>query len=74
MIDRDTQIKVLLYGNPYQFACHTLNVSDMRNHSYEDVFTVKEPGIPFSVNAESRLTRNSFRIPKRQKTTSSRCC
>ncbi|WP_214845518.1 MULTISPECIES: hypothetical protein [unclassified Exiguobacterium] len=45
MIDHDTQIKVLLYGNPYQFACLTLNVSDMRNHSYADVFTVTEADV-----------------------------
>jgi len=45
MIDRDTQIRVLLHGNPYQFACHTLNVSDMRNHSYADVFTVAETDV-----------------------------
>ena len=45
MIDHDTQIRVLLYGNPYQFACDTLNVSDMRNHSYADVFTVMEADV-----------------------------
>lgn len=45
MVDHDTQIKVLLCGNPLQFACETLGVSDMRNHSYSDVFTVTEADV-----------------------------
>lgn len=42
MIDRETQIKVLLYGNPYKFACETLGVSDMRQRKYSEVFTVSK--------------------------------
>lgn len=40
LIDKETQIKVLLYGKPYDFACETLGVSDMRRRKYSDVFTV----------------------------------
>lgn len=42
MVDVETQIKILLYGKPFDFACETLGVSDMRNHKYADVFTVSE--------------------------------
>ncbi|MCT4780578.1 MULTISPECIES: hypothetical protein [Exiguobacterium] len=45
MVDQDTQIKILLYGNPLQFACETLGVSDMRKNSYADVFTVTEADV-----------------------------
>lgn len=40
LVDIETQIHVLLYGNALQFACETLGVSDMRNSKYADVFTV----------------------------------
>lgn len=40
MVEEETQIKVLLYGDAYYFACETLGVPDMRNHRYSDVFTV----------------------------------
>lgn len=42
MVDKETQIKVLLYGNPLDFACETLGVKDMRYHSYSKVFTVSK--------------------------------
>lgn len=40
--DKETQIKVLLYGNPYKFACETLGESDMRHRKYSEVFTVSK--------------------------------
>lgn len=40
MIDKETQIKILLYGNPLDFACKTLGVRDMRTRKYSEVFTV----------------------------------
>ncbi|MEK5068639.1 hypothetical protein [Sporosarcina sp. FSL K6-1508] len=42
MVDKVTQIKVLLYGNALDFACETLGVKDMRYHKYSKVFTVSE--------------------------------
>ena len=42
MIDKETQIKILLYGNPLDCACETLGVKDMRNHKYSTVFTVSK--------------------------------
>lgn len=40
LIDKETQIKILLYGNPLDFACETLGVKDMRTRKYSEVFTV----------------------------------
>ena len=42
MVDKETQIKILLYGNPLDFACETLGVKNMRNHNYSEVFTVSK--------------------------------
>jgi hypothetical protein len=42
LIDKETQIKILLYGNPLHFACETLGVKDMINHKYSKVFTVSK--------------------------------
>ncbi|WP_342506654.1 hypothetical protein [Sporosarcina sp. FSL K6-2383] len=42
MVDKETQIKVLLYGNPFDFACKTLGVENMRYHHYSKVFTVSQ--------------------------------
>jgi len=40
LIDKETQIKILLYVNPLDFACETLGVKDMRTRKYSEVFTV----------------------------------
>ncbi len=40
MIEKEIQIKTLLYGDPFCLACETLGVQDMRHHSYSEVFTV----------------------------------
>ena len=42
MIDKTTQIKALLGGSAYDFACQTLGVYNMRDSKYSDVFTVTE--------------------------------
>lgn len=44
MVDKEKQIKVLLYGNPhpFQFACETLGVENMYDHRYSEVFTVSK--------------------------------
>ena len=42
LIDKETQIKILLYGSALDFACETLGVKDMRNHKYSRVFTVSK--------------------------------
>lgn len=42
MIDKTTQIKVLLGGKAYDLACQTLGVDNMRDSKYSDVFTVTE--------------------------------
>ena len=69
VVNRDTQIKVLLYGNPLQFACETLGVPNMRNHSYADVFTVSRAevlayttvhGIPEQSSTESYRLLDGF--------------
>lgn len=40
LVDKETQIQTLLYGNAFDFACETLGVNDMRTHEYSEVFTV----------------------------------
>lgn len=42
LIDKETHIKILLYGSPLHFACETLGVKDMINHKYSKVFTVSK--------------------------------
>lgn len=42
LVDKETQIKILLYGNPLNFACETLGVKDMRYRKYSEVFTVSK--------------------------------
>ncbi|MCJ1907652.1 hypothetical protein [Planococcus ruber] len=42
MVDKETQIKILLYGNAFHFACETLGVKNMYDHSYSEVFTVSK--------------------------------
>lgn len=42
LVDKETQIKLLLYGNALDFACKTLGVKDMRHNSYSEVFTVSK--------------------------------
>lgn len=38
--NKETQIKALLWGDAYDLACNTLEVSTMKNSRYSDVFTV----------------------------------
>lgn len=45
MVDNETQIKILLSGDPLKFACKTLGVKDMKNHIYSEVFTVSKEEI-----------------------------
>lgn len=40
LVDKETQIQILLSGNALQFACETLGVKDMRIREYAEVFTV----------------------------------
>ena len=40
LVDKETQIQILLYGSAFNFACETLGVKDMRTHKYSEVFTV----------------------------------
>lgn len=40
MVDKETQVQILLYGNALVFASETLGVKDMRTRKYSEVFTV----------------------------------
>ena len=40
LVDKETQIQILLYGNALVFACETLGVKDMRTRKYAEIFTV----------------------------------
>ncbi|MCD2137784.1 hypothetical protein [Salinicoccus halitifaciens] len=40
LIKKEIQIEVLLYGDPFGFACEMLDVENMRSNSYSEVFTV----------------------------------
>ena len=40
LVDKETQIQILLYGKVLVFACETLGVKDMRIRNYSEVFTV----------------------------------
>lgn len=42
MVDKEIQIRVLLYGDPLCFACETLGVNNMLHHKYSEVFTVSK--------------------------------
>ena len=42
LVEKETQIKILLYGDPLCFACKTLGIKNMRHHHYSEVFTVSE--------------------------------
>lgn len=42
LVEKETQIKILLYGDPLGFACETLGVKNMIYHNYSEVFTVSE--------------------------------
>ncbi|MHA6250388.1 hypothetical protein [Oceanobacillus sp. CAU 1775] len=73
MIDKETQIKVLLYGNPLGFACETLGVKNLLNHSYSEVFTVSKEevyaytlihGIPESETTSKHSSAEGFHYYK----------
>lgn len=40
LVDEETQIQILLYGDALTFACDTLGVKDMKIRKYVEVFTV----------------------------------
>lgn len=40
LVDKETQVQILLYGNALVFASETLGVKDMRTRKYSEVFTV----------------------------------
>lgn len=42
MVEKETQIKVLLYGDPLGFACETLGVDHLMRRKYSEVFTVSK--------------------------------
>lgn len=37
MVDKETQVQILLYGNELVFASETLGVKDMRTRKYSEV-------------------------------------
>src|SRR5690554_3688220 len=39
------KIKILLHGNPLDFACKTLGVNNMINNKYSEVFTVSKEDV-----------------------------
>jgi hypothetical protein len=41
LVEKETQIQILLYGNALAFACETLGVKDMSTRKYSEVFTVR---------------------------------
>lgn len=45
MIEKETQIKILLGGDAFRFACKILGVTTMRNQDYSAVFTVSKEDI-----------------------------
>jgi hypothetical protein len=69
MVDKETQIKILLSGDPLRFACKTLGVKDMSNNKYSEVFTViKEDiyeyvsnnGIPQNISTSRNSLSDGF--------------
>ena len=65
LVDKETQIKILLYGNPLDFACETSGVKNMRYHNYSTVFTVsKEEVYEYtSINAIPQSDSTKFQVP-----------
>ena len=62
MTEKEEQIRVLLAGNPLEYACKKLDVEDMREHRYSEVFTVtrqevqeyvREHGLPVDISFSS---------------------
>jgi len=45
LVEKETQIKILLCGNPLKFASNKLGVKDMQNHNYSEIFTVSKKEI-----------------------------
>jgi len=69
LVDKETQIKILLSGKALGFACETLGVENMRYHSYSKVFTVSEEevyeyteinGIPHSDSTSKHSLAEGF--------------
>ncbi|ARJ37683.1 hypothetical protein SporoP8_01570 [Sporosarcina ureae] len=69
LIDKETQIRVLLYGNALNFACENLGVNDMRTRKYAEVFTVSNQevyeyitihGLPQSVSIDKKGRGEGF--------------
>lgn len=69
LVDKETQIQILLFGNALQFACETLGVKDMRIRKYSEVFTVSmdevyayalKHGLPQSGSARDDMLIEGF--------------
>lgn len=45
MDDKETQIKILLSGNPLKYASKKLGVKDMQDNNYSEIFTVSKKEI-----------------------------
>lgn len=69
LVDKETQIKVLLSGNALDFACETLGVKDMRTRKYAEVFSVSPEevyeytsihGIPYSESTSEHSLAEGF--------------
>lgn len=60
LIKKETQIEVLLHGDPFGFSCEVLGVEDMRYNSYSEVFTVSFEEIYEYTSAHGLLQSDSF--------------
>lgn len=69
MVDKEKQIKALLYGKAFDFACETLDVNNMLHRNYAEVFTVSEEevyeyvsinGLPKSDSTRKDSTKEGF--------------
>lgn len=75
LVDKETQIKILLYGDPLRFACETLGVNNMLHHNYSEVFTVSKEevfayteshGIPQSASSNQYPLAEGFHYFKEE--------
>ncbi|MGI2328970.1 hypothetical protein [Planococcus sp. YIM B11945] len=59
MVDKETQIRILLYGSALDFACKTLGVNNMMIHKYSEVFTVSNEEV-YEYTVVHGLPQNEF--------------
>lgn len=63
LVEKETQIRILLYGAPLRFACETLGVNNMLHNNYSEVFAyTASHGIPQSALSNQYSLAEGFHL------------